>query len=144
MEYDQLYYSFFSAWQLNKTLKSCKKSLPGRTLAMPVLVFLHANLRVRIRLLLFYRYQCEWSIPKILRRLGINSTTKFFSKSSWKINKSKKEFFVWCCQSVEQSTWENFKFQISNYLFQILKLHMVLFKLEMIQAINKLFYTEKK
>jgi hypothetical protein len=32
----------------------------------------------------------------------------------------------------------------SNYLFQILKLHMVLFKLEMIQAINKLFYTEKK
>ncbi len=34
--------------------------------------------------------------------------------------------------------------QISNYLFQILKLHMVLFKLEMIQAINKLFYTEKK
>jgi hypothetical protein len=32
----------------------------------------------------------------------------------------------------------------SNYLFQILKLHMVLFKLEMIQAINKLFYTERK
>jgi hypothetical protein len=32
----------------------------------------------------------------------------------------------------------------SNYLFQIRKLHMVLFKLEMIQANNKLFYTEKK
>ena len=32
----------------------------------------------------------------------------------------------------------------SNYLLQIRKLHMVLFKLEMIQAINKLFYTEKK
>ncbi len=31
----------------------------------------------------------------------------------------------------------------SNDLFQILKLHMVLFKLEMMQAINKLFYTEK-
>ena len=34
--------------------------------------------------------------------------------------------------------------QISNYLFQIRQLHMVLFKLEMIQANNKLFYTEKK
>jgi hypothetical protein len=32
----------------------------------------------------------------------------------------------------------------SNYLFQIRKLHMVLFKLEMIQSNNKLFYTEKK
>jgi hypothetical protein len=32
---------------------------------------------------------------------------------------------------------------ISNYLLQIRKLHMVLFKLEMIQANNKLFYTEK-
>jgi hypothetical protein len=32
----------------------------------------------------------------------------------------------------------------SNYLFQIRKLHMVLFKLEMIQANKKLFYTEKK
>jgi hypothetical protein len=29
----------------------------------------------------------------------------------------------------------------SNYLLQILKLHMVLFKLEMIQANNKLFFT---
>jgi hypothetical protein len=28
----------------------------------------------------------------------------------------------------------------SNYLLQILKLHMILFKLEMIQANNKLFY----
>ncbi len=28
--------------------------------------------------------------------------------------------------------------------FQILKLHMVLFKLEMIQANTKLFFTEKK
>jgi hypothetical protein len=32
----------------------------------------------------------------------------------------------------------------SNYLLQILKLHMVLFKLEMIQAKNKLFFTGKK
>ena len=32
----------------------------------------------------------------------------------------------------------------SNYLFQIRKLHMVLFKLEMIQANTKLFFTEKK
>ncbi len=31
----------------------------------------------------------------------------------------------------------------SNYLFQILKLHMVLFKLEMILENNKIFYTEK-
>jgi hypothetical protein len=31
-----------------------------------------------------------------------------------------------------------------NYLIQILKLHMVVFNLEMIQANNKLFYTEKK
>jgi|FrelakmetLWP11LW_1041352.scaffolds.fasta_scaffold60701_1 hypothetical protein len=31
----------------------------------------------------------------------------------------------------------------SIHLFQIRKLHMVLFKLEMIQANNKLFYTEK-
>jgi hypothetical protein len=31
----------------------------------------------------------------------------------------------------------------SNYLLQIRKLHMVLFKLEMIQANNKLLYTEK-
>ena len=42
------------------------------------------------------------------------------------------------------SNYSNY-FQISNsnYLFQILKLHMVLFKLEMILANNKLFYTEK-
>ncbi len=33
--------------------------------------------------------------------------------------------------------------QISNYLLQIHNLHMVLFKLEMMQANNKLFYTEK-
>ncbi len=39
---------------------------------------------------------------------------------------------------------ELFQIQISNYLFQICKLHMVLFKLEMIQANNKLFYAEKK
>ncbi len=32
----------------------------------------------------------------------------------------------------------------SNYVLQILKLHIVLFKLEMIQTNNKLFYTEKK
>ena len=32
----------------------------------------------------------------------------------------------------------------SNYLFQILKLHMVLFKLEIIQANYKLFFTENK
>jgi hypothetical protein len=32
----------------------------------------------------------------------------------------------------------------SNYLFQILKLHMVLFKLEMIQANNNFFFTENK
>ncbi len=32
---------------------------------------------------------------------------------------------------------------IQNYLLQILKLHMVLFKLEMIQANNKLFFTGK-
>jgi hypothetical protein len=32
----------------------------------------------------------------------------------------------------------------SNYLLQICKLHMVLFKLEMILANKKLFYTEKK
>jgi hypothetical protein len=38
----------------------------------------------------------------------------------------------------------NARVQIPNYLFQIRKLHMVLFKLEMIQANNKLFYTEKK
>jgi hypothetical protein len=31
----------------------------------------------------------------------------------------------------------------SNYLFKISKLHMVLFKLEMIQANNKLFFTGK-
>ena len=36
------------------------------------------------------------------------------------------------------------KIKFKNYLLQILKLHMVLFKLEMIQANNKLFYTEKK
>ncbi len=43
------------------------------------------------------------------------------------------------------SNYSNY-FQISNsnYLFQILKLHKVLFKLEMILANNKLFYTEKK
>ncbi len=34
-------------------------------------------------------------------------------------------------------------FSNSNYLLQIHKLHTVLFKLEMIQANNKLFYTEK-
>ncbi len=34
-------------------------------------------------------------------------------------------------------------FKFSNYLFQILKLHMVLFKSEMILENNKLFYTEK-
>jgi hypothetical protein len=41
---------------------------------------------------------------------------------------------------------QNWLIQISNsnYLLQIRKLHMVLFKLEMIQANNKLFYTEKK
>jgi hypothetical protein len=32
----------------------------------------------------------------------------------------------------------------SNYLLQILKLHMVLFKLEIIQENNKLFFTKKK
>jgi hypothetical protein len=32
----------------------------------------------------------------------------------------------------------------SNYSLQILPLHRVVFKLEMIQANNKLFYTEKK
>jgi hypothetical protein len=31
----------------------------------------------------------------------------------------------------------------SNYLLQILKLHMILFKLQMIQANNKLFFTKK-
>jgi hypothetical protein len=36
-----------------------------------------------------------------------------------------------------------FQIQISNYSLQICKLHMVLFKLEMIQANNKLFCTEK-
>ncbi len=35
------------------------------------------------------------------------------------------------------------KISNSNYLLQILKLHMVLFKLEMIQANNKLFFTGK-
>ncbi len=32
---------------------------------------------------------------------------------------------------------------ISNYLLQLRKLHMILFKLEMIEANSKLFYTEK-
>jgi hypothetical protein len=40
--------------------------------------------------------------------------------------------------------WTRRRNVCSNYLFQIRKLHMVLFKLEMIQANNKLFYTEKK
>jgi hypothetical protein len=35
------------------------------------------------------------------------------------------------------------KIKFKNYLLQILKLHMVLFKLEMIQANNKLFFTGK-
>ena len=35
-------------------------------------------------------------------------------------------------------------FSNSNCLLQILKLHMVLFKLEMIQANTKLFFTEKR
>jgi hypothetical protein len=39
--------------------------------------------------------------------------------------------------------WAFFKLN-SNYLLQILKLNMVLFKLEMIHANNKLFFTEKK
>ncbi len=46
------------------------------------------------------------------------------------------------CARNYQSGILNFKFQI--ILFQIRKLHMVLFKLEMIQANNKLFYTDKK
>ena len=36
------------------------------------------------------------------------------------------------------------KIKFKNYLLQILKLHMVLFKLEMIQANTKLFFTEKR
>jgi hypothetical protein len=32
---------------------------------------------------------------------------------------------------------------ISNYVLHILKLHMVLLKLKMLQAKNKLFFTEK-
>ena len=35
------------------------------------------------------------------------------------------------------------KIKFKNYLLKILKLHMVLFKLEMIQANNKLFFTGK-
>ncbi len=35
------------------------------------------------------------------------------------------------------------KIKFKNYLLQILKLHMVLFKLEMIQPNNKLFFTGK-
>jgi hypothetical protein len=38
---------------------------------------------------------------------------------------------------------KNLNFQF-NYLLQILKLHMVLFKLKMLQANNKLFFTEKQ
>ncbi len=35
------------------------------------------------------------------------------------------------------------RIKFKNYLLQILKLHMVLFKLEMIQANNKLLFTGK-
>ena len=44
-----------------------------------------------------------------------------------------------------QNKWKALTFQIFNLIiyFQILKLHMVLFKLEMIQANTTLFFTEK-
>jgi hypothetical protein len=41
------------------------------------------------------------------------------------------------------SAFDFFQISNSNCLLQILKLHMVLFKLEMIQANNKLFFTGK-
>ncbi len=56
---------------------------------------------------------------------------------------SSKEVLLTFLEGRENDHQRSLQSLSSNYLFQIRKLHMLLFKLEMIQANNKLFYTEK-